>query len=384
MGDEQLYAFFITKNDIHLSTTKNIEQIQTNITGLRQSIKSRSDVSYLQKSRFLYQNLLQEGLEKTGEHAERLIIVPDGGLAYLPFDILVEKKAENSNTFAYRYDIIPYLMHSYAISYAYSATVLQQNLNKQKSDKAEYDFVGFAPNFHYLSDTSVAVRSCNDNRLIDLPNAKEEVKAIHRLFGGKMFADATATKANFVNSGAKSRIIHLSTHACVDEDDQLSRIYFNDDEYLTALELYPLRLDADMVVLSACETGIGKLRRGEGVMSLARAFAHTGVPATTMSLWSADDKATSEIMEHYYKHLKSGETKDNALKSAKFDFLNKATDKYQHPYYWAAFVHIGNVDAITQGSVSRLGLLGRGVLFGLGVLWLLYFRRKHQVSGLNV
>lgn len=353
MGDEQLYTFFITQDNIHVFSTKNTEQIQTNIATLRQAIKDKNDPSYVQTAHFLYQNLLEKGLEKIGENVERIIVVPDGGLAYIPFDILLENKIEVEGKVNYRKSVMPYLLNSYAISYAYSATVLQQNLSKEKSSKTAHDFAGFAPDFGYLSDTNIVMRSCHDNRLSVLQNTKKEVTAIRQLIGGKTFAETAATKDNFEHSGTKSRIIHLSTHACADEDDQLSRIYFNDDEYMTALELYSLPLEADMVVLSACETGIGTLRRGEGVMSLARAFAYTGVPATTMSLWKVEDRATSEIMINYYKHLKSGKTKDQALRFAKLDFLepdNHAEDKYLHPYYWAAFVHIGNAEALTFGT----------------------------------
>ena len=371
MGDEQLYTFFITKNDIHIFSTKNTEQIQTNITELRQVITKMDDACYAETAYFLYQNLLKKGLEKIGGNVQQIIVVPDGGLAYIPFDILLEKKIEKSK-FSYKKEVIPYLIiNKYAVSYAYSATVLQQNLNKPKSNKVEYDFVGFAPNFKRLSGGSLATRSCYGNLLDTLKHTIKEVADISSRFGGKQFMGAAATKDNFLNYGIKSRIIHLSTHACADEDDQLSRIYFGDDEYLTALELYPLRLDADMVVLSACETGIGTDRRGEGVMSLARAFAYTGVPATTTSLWAVNDNTTSLIMRHYYRHLQSGKTKDQALRHAKLDFLEedeKVSDIQYHPYYWAAFVHIGDAAPLAQDTNWWLWTLMLAVILGIAAV----------------
>lgn len=365
MGDEQLYAFFISKNNIHISARPNTEPIQVNAAALRQAITEKNDTSYIRSAYFLYQNLLQEGLEKIGTDAQRLIIVPDGVLAYIPFDILLKNKVEHKENLSYRNDIMPYLINSYAVSYAYSATVLQQNLSVKKGDNIEHNFAGFAPNFTHTNNSAITLRSCHDDRLVKLPYSQHEINAIHQLIGGTTFTETNASKVNFINLAGKSRLIHLSTHACADENDQLSRIYFNDEEYLTALELYALRLRADMVVLSACETGIGKLQRGEGVMSLARAFAYTGVPATTMSLWSVDDKATSQIMVHYYEHLKSGQTKDEALRNAKLDFLKNVEEtRHQHPYYWAAFVHIGNADALSQGSNWWLGLLALALLIG--------------------
>jgi len=378
MGDEQLYTFFISKNNIHLSAIPNTEHIQTNAATLRQAITKKTDTAYIRSAYFLYQNLLEEGLEKMGGNIARIIVVPDGALAYIPFDILLKNEVKYKKNQSYRNDIMPYLINDYAVSYAYSATVLQQNLNVKKDDNIEHDFAGFAPKFIHTNDTEMALRSCHDNRLISLPHSQYEVDSIQKLIGGKIFTETDASIANFIQIAANSRLIHLSTHACANEDDQLSRIYFNDEEYLTALELYALRLRADMVVLSACETGIGKLQRGEGVMSLARAFAYTGIPATTMSLWSVDDRATSQIMVHYYKHLKSGQTKDEALRNAKLYFLKHDVEenRHQHPYYWAAFVHIGNADALAQGPNWWFGLLALALLIGIVGIRQFYHKNK--------
>jgi len=378
MGDEQLYTFFISKNNIHLSAIPNTEHIQTNAATLRQAITKKTDTAYIRSAYFLYQNLIEEGLEKMGGNIARIIVVPDGALAYIPFDILLKNEVKYKKNQSYRNDIMPYLINDYAVSYAYSATVLQQNLNVKKDDNIEHDFAGFAPKFIHTNDTEMALRSCHDNRLISLPHSQYEVDSIQKLIGGKIFTETDASIANFIQIAANSRLIHLSTHACANEDDQLSRIYFNDEEYLTALELYALRLRADMVVLSACETGIGKLQRGEGVMSLARAFAYTGIPATTMSLWSVDDRATSQIMVHYYKHLKSGQTKDEALRNAKLYFLKHDVEenRHQHPYYWAAFVHIGNADALAQGPNWWFGLLALALLIGIVGIRQFYHKNK--------
>jgi CHAT domain-containing protein len=102
-----------------------------------------------------------------------------------------------------------------------------------------------------------------------------------------------------------------------------------------------MRLNAQLAVLSACNTGYGKIAKGEGVMSLARGFAQAGVPAIVMSLWTAQDKSTSEIMGNFYKALADGKTKDESLKIAKLTYLENASKLGAHPYFWAAFVLVG-------------------------------------------
>ncbi|MEM9824896.1 MAG: CHAT domain-containing protein, partial [Bacteroidota bacterium] len=105
---------------------------------------------------------------------------------------------------------------------------------------------------------------------------------------------------------------------------------------------YNLQLNAELTVLSACNTGSGKLIKGEGVMSLARGFIHAGCPSVLMSLWSVDDCATSKIMLQFYQHITDGKSKDHALRLAKIDYLSTADRLHQHPYYWSAFVQVGN------------------------------------------
>ena len=159
--------------------------------------------------------------------------------------------------------------------------------------------------------------------------------------------------------------MHLATHACINEQDpMLSKIYFSDD-YLTYYDLNNLELNADLAVLSACNTGNGKLEKGEGVMSIAKGFIQAGVPSVVTSLWSVDDCATSDIMIHFYKYLKEGQVKDEALRNAKLEYLQTADKAHAHPFYWGAFVQFGNTNSLDYLSEGEpwttfifIGLLG--------------------------
>ena len=194
---------------------------------------------------------------------------------------------------------------------------------------------------------------------------------INDKFGGKVLIGKDATINSTKREISNAKIIHLATHACLDDDNpEFNKIYLADD-YLSNNDLYNLKLNSELAVLSACETGSGKLAKGEGVMSLARGFIHAGCPSIIMSLWSIDDCATSKIMINFYDELYKGIPKTEALKNAKIKYIKEAKKANQHPYYWAAFVQIGNYDPIEFSSFKSyipyfLGILLLIILFFIG------------------
>lgn len=138
-----------------------------------------------------------------------------------------------------------------------------------------------------------------------------------------------------------------------DKNSDLSYIAFtqhgdstNQEELLYLRELYDLEIPADMVVLSACETGIGELQNGEGVISLARGFTYAGAKSIITSLWNVNDQKTADLMVDFYRNLKEGQQKDNALANAKRSYLQQTSGNLAHPFYWAGFIPIGNMDSI--------------------------------------
>jgi len=120
-----------------------------------------------------------------------------------------------------------------------------------------------------------------------------------------------------------------------------------EDEYkLYASDLYLHQLNADLAILNACETGTGELYKGEGVMSLSRAFTYAGCPSLMMSLWSIYEGSSANILEIFLKNLKKGNSKDVALRQAKLDYLANTSTIYSHPNYWAGLVLTGNTNAM--------------------------------------
>ena len=380
-GDSSIYIATITKRQFEIDRfpkrglSQKLELLRDALTAPQNRDFDAAAVfqQYTQTAYFLYQQLIQAARQYFSKDINELIIIADGDLAGIPFDILLAQQAPEKVFYAP--DYLSYLLNDFAITYHHSASLLIHRQERTSTPTSHY-FTAFAPTFNGKSDRRTASRSCSSENLSQLLNNETEVQQIASLFDSQVFLAQNATKANFMQQAGDCRILHLATHACMDnQTPSQSRIYFTDD-YLYVHELYHLPLQADMVVLSACETGIGEYQRGEGIMSLARGFAWSGTPSITMSLWSVNDETTAQLMPLYYQHLQTGINKHIALQRAKIDFLKKQEVKSKlHPIYWAAFVHLGEVKGleITGGKLIWKWVL---VLGGLGFLLWVWGGRK--------
>jgi CHAT domain-containing protein len=168
-----------------------------------------------------------------------------------------------------------------------------------------------------------------------------------------------ASEAFFKENAHQYGIIHLAMHGIIDDKfPALSSLAFseigdkNEDNFLQAHEIAKLSLQAQLVVLSACETGYGKYEQGEGVMSIGRAFMYAGVPTLVSTLWSVNDVATAVVMDNFYKKISQGQAPAEALQSAKIEYLATANGLSAHPFFWAAFVQIGDNQPISAAQKS--------------------------------
>ncbi|WP_420571162.1 CHAT domain-containing protein [Kordia sp.] len=383
VGEKDIFIFVIAKNSFTYTSIPKDFPLKTWVSQLREGIynywamPNSSDESlqkytslYKDNAFKLYQKLLQP-IENT--LTEELIIIPDGEINFIPFDALI---TENASTIS-EIKSLPYLLKKHQISYNYSATLFGQ-LKEKKESQASNDVLAFAPKFGNENIETIAMRR---NGLGALKYNIEEVEAIENLFSTSIFKNDLATKANFISNVKDHKIIHLSTHAkSNDKQGDYSFIAFskNNDslpnDQLYVRELYNLNLDADMVVLSACETGIGELQKGEGVISLARAFTYAGARSTITSLWNVNDAQTTKLMTLFYTNLKQGMTKDKALHKAKLAYIEN--EDLAAPYFWAAFIPAGNMEAIHFNSNNNMYYLIAGIfsvfLLGLGI----YKKRK--------
>ncbi|MEO0474059.1 MAG: CHAT domain-containing protein, partial [Bacteroidota bacterium] len=153
------------------------------------------------------------------------------------------------------------------------------------------------------------------------------------------------------------------------------------DGFLTVAELFNLNLNADLVVLSACETGTGRLYRGEGIASLARGFSYAGASSILTSLWSVNDAATARLMQSFYLGLEQGLPKDIALQQAKLQYIESGDHLSAHPFFWSGFVNLGSTEPLDQGKSGRWWLILLGLSLLLSAGWILRKRIQNSTSG---
>lgn len=390
ISENTIISFVLTKNNFyyHIDTVNKTfhktlaEVIQFIGNNNFTNHNHQKTESYISKAGTLYSKLI--GPHKEIIKNKSLIIVPDGQLAYLPFEILVAPSSDKQDN-TKKYDSYPYLIKKHPVSYAHSSTLLY----KSKSSPIDYrkELLAFAPKYDYPGDLPKKlpiIRQQYLDQLYPLPGSKEEVHSINKIIGGQVFIDENATEHNFKQNAGKYDILHLAMHTIVDTDDPMyTKMVFTqtndsvEDNFLNTYELYNMNLSARMAVLSSCNTGKGRLQKGEGVISLARGFMYAGCPSVTMSLWEVEDKSGSILMKYYYEFLKKGESKAEALQSAKLKFLDGADPLKSHPYFWSGFVVIGNHDSLFRNNFSTAWMYGVILLMTLTGAGL-YFRYRKQ------
>jgi len=280
-----------------------------------------------------FEKVLKKPLE--GLEAENLTIIPDGELHYLPFDLLRKSGS--------------YLLKTKRIGYGNSVASLMELMVKHSFDKTKV--LAFAPSF----TDAVAVNP--DRQFGKLLYNDDEVAKIKTFYTTETVTDQNATLESFrAKTRSDFNVVHLATHASAnDEYPDYSYLAFSqqkDSSHSNVLyikDLYNTTLNADMVTLSACQTGIGKLQKGQGMLSLSKGFYYAGAKSLVNTLWKINDKSTVTLMDYFYEGLSKGKSKTEALRNAKIKYLETTEDNLlRHPYYWAAFVVSGDVSPITE------------------------------------
>lgn len=290
-----------------------------------------------------------------------LIIVADDVLYLLPFEMLLEQPPV-AGSGRVNYGALPWVIRNRSVRYAFSTGLM---MHPHIAGQARKTLAAFAPTF-----SGKLLDGENSRSMSRLRFAHEEATAVAALLGGATYLGEAANKKSLQQIAEEFQIIHLASHAVTnDKDPLLSYIALGDTGRLHSYELYDWQIRADMAVLSACNTGQGKLEGGEGVMSIARAFRYAGCPNLLVSLWQVDDESTRVLMELFYRHFKSGMPRQEALRQAKLDYLD-AKHKV-HPYFWAPFVLLGDdetIDGNTGWSWWTIAGLAAGVLLLGGFL----------------
>lgn len=292
---------------------------------------------------------------------KNLTIVPDGKLNYIAFDGLIKTMPDTSGFIDF--SKLDYLVRHLNVNYANSVNILLKYNSSNRNLKNKV--LAFAPEYNNekfeLSNATYT--------LLPLPGVQDEVMAIAETVSTDIYQGAAATEECFRSASQNHEILHLAMHAYINDSlPAYSRLAFSPvrgeedlqkDGWLNTADIYNLNLhNVRLTVLSACNTGVGKMQKGEGLMSLARGFLYAGCPSIIMSLWEVEDNAGTQIMTSFYKYLKSGKTKDEALRLAKIDYLDNANSRLAHPHYWMSFKTIGDPSPIyTSNDIYFFGLL---------------------------
>lgn len=336
--DDRIFTFCITSENFEVYNQAKAEDFDKQIMGLRNAMKYDVKKSFLTTSQRLYGELFPMKLKS---NIDQLIIIPEGSLSTIPFEALVtDPKLEGDIS----YSQMPYLIKQYNISYDNSATLFVQRKKEIEAYKgATEDILLIAP-IHFGMHDYQGLTS----RLSDLPGSKAEIDEIKYLFKAKdraadLLVEADASKTNVTGQSIKNyKYIHFATHGMVNESEpNLSRIFLQDGSLYSG-DIYNIDIDADLVCLSACETGLGKISKGEGIIGLSRALLYAGAKNLVVSLWTVADESTSKLMIDFYNHhlySTTYNTFSGALRKAKLSLING--EQYSRPYYWAPFVLIG-------------------------------------------
>ena len=361
---DHFFRITITKNKQPLYQLINApEDFSKKILSMQRAIVYRSDEVYTESAQELGKILVP----KLNKDITQLIIVPDGALLTTPFEVLLTKKVAKSEVG--QYAAYPFLINDYSISYALSvATWLEKSKKRKPSYKKE--FLGMAPIFSDNVQPLTEVKSTltrfdeadttNTRGMLSsgqyvqpLPGTKVEVESIAQLFKtanltSEIYLDDEAKESRLKTvSPLEFKYLHLATHGMVNVTyPELSGLLLSqkdtDDGILYSGEAYSLNLQADLISLSACETGLGKVVSGEGIIGLSRGFLSAGSNNLLISFWKVSDNSTSELMTSFYANILKGNVTgyQTPLRTAKLNLIQ--SDEYAHPYYWSPFVLIGN------------------------------------------
>jgi len=356
LGEKLSVGIFLDKKQLVLKALPPRMEIENSLKAYLKMLSTSPDGRFMgiPAARRIYRELVFPFEDHVSPLIEHLIIVPDGILHYLPFETLIKNDMKTSEH--------KYLIELYDISYAPSVSSLVHLMQKERPKKYAKALLAVGNPVYLLKGVKKSRHEdkhgdvlreifLNDGfELSPLPYSRKEIRRVTRCFPKErvdILLDSQAREESIKNRPLEEyQIIHFACHGFLDEKTPMRSALvltlddnIEEDGFLQAREISNLSLSADLVVLSACQTGKGRLENAEGVLGLPRTFFYAGARSTISSLWKISDKSTSEIMPSFYRYLTAGKNKATALRLAKLEMLRSP---YSHPFYWAAFVLNGD------------------------------------------
>ena len=372
LSDGFSYGIFISKDTTHLFRI-NSDTLKKATTDLIQyfSIKeaNNSELSFAKNKSTFIENaerlhqLLIQPIASFLAKEDDLCIIPDEQLFYLPFDILLTSKSASTSS----YKTLPYLIKKYNLHYANSVNNSILSSNNKNTNSLNY--IGFAPE----SEGGIAYSNFRGQDIL-FAN-KEEITFAEKHFNGIGYYGQDASKEKFLENAPKANILHLATHAIVDDEVPMnsSLQFFSDasEQSLKVHEIAQLELNNKLVVLSACATQSGKFANGEGLLSITRAFQLAGSHNLISTLWPVNDQVAEKIIQNFWSHTNEGNA--TSLRKSKLQYLKDCSELYAHPFYWSSFIFQGQNQPIQQ---QRNQLFYIGFTLFLGVIGLFFLKFK--------
>jgi CHAT domain-containing protein len=348
IGNRYGFAFLLTRNSLEMVALPNVIEFVSLVPNYLSFLTLESPKIFLGKKggRILYDRLIAPFKKRLSTDIRKIIIVPDGILHYLPFETLISDvsppPSKSNVEKGYRF-----LVEDYEICYSPSAVCSSLLQKRNKINGNPMDLLAVAcPEVNYQIESS----KNNARGIRKLAFAKKEILMIANYFPKnrqKLLMGKEAREEAFKGLDLSNfKIIHLAAHGLF--DDQYwwrSGILLNrdnagpEDGLFQPIDLFGVRLNADLVVLSSCQSGSGHFEKGEGLLGFSAAFFLAGANSILSSLWVIDDESGAQFMNRYYRHLAAGKTKGEALSLSKIDMMNS---KYRHPFFWAPFILIGD------------------------------------------
>jgi CHAT domain-containing protein len=352
-GKNNIYQFIVDENDLKIHTIEITPELKKDIIDYIKLFDSPNTIVnnvdvYTKLAFKLYKSLKFDELTSYSN----IGIITDGLLNFVPFETLLTQKT--STLF---FKKMPFVIKKQNLVYNFNVDMFSAEENSVN----DFEVAGFFPVFN--------------NTPKELLFSKEEAEVIKSNFKSELYLNNKANADNFIKELNSKEVLHISTHS---ENKGISSEAYIDfyDKKIFLNDLYAFHTKADLVVLSACETGVGSLIKGEGAMSLARGFSYIGAENILFTLWKVNDKSSSEIVKNFYKELRHEESISIANYQAKLEYINNPNieNAYKSPYYWGAFVYYGSLD-IQNDSQQLLY-----VIFSFLLLFIIFLQIRKRIK----
>jgi tetratricopeptide (TPR) repeat protein len=373
VGKDNSYGFAVGAKGLKIFPIPARKDLQAKVSAYLNAVSDK-DASDFSLGRELFSELVRPGLDPA---AKRLVFVPDDILHFLPFETLLQNDNRDS-----------WLVRDYAVAYAPSLSSLREIIlrGRQSGPSPKKDLLAFGdPDYGAVSPAPPSPPDIFQNfyassafRFFPLKFSGTEVQRIAALFKPRradVYVKALASEKTLQTVPlADYKIIHFAAHGLIDDQRPArSSIVLSldpaspEDGFVQVREIYNLKMRASLVGLSACQTGLGRFVRGEGIEGLNRAFFYAGASSVLMTLWSINDEAGSQLMERFYRRLRAADPITDALRAAKLDLIRSPA--FSHPYYWAGYVVTGDAAKVVLPR-KAWGLFIAGIAVALaGILW---------------